>query len=162
MLAFSECFEGTLCFPFSLRLIEHVHTNPLLQFLFLLPHTSHPSVTTDPLALFCVIALTQASWSAPIVFCLLALPHAHHTVRKPALFLAPIRSYLKSPSQTCNCNGLGWRPPDFQLRQQPRPLQTSCGSEPSTDGFLCCRMSVVRSVIWKLKVARALYLRGAI
>lgn len=52
------------------------------------------------------------------MFCLLALPRAHRAVRKSALFLASIRSYLKSPSQPCNCDGLLWRPPDFQLRQR--------------------------------------------
>lgn len=109
----------SLSLSLTLSLIYNVHPDPLLQFFFLLPHAPHPSVTTDLLALFCVIALTQASWSAPIMFCLLALPRAHRAVRKSALFLAPIRSYLKSPSQTCDCTGLGWRPPDFQLRQQP-------------------------------------------
>lgn len=96
---------------------------PFAPFLLLCrPSRSQSSVKTAHLRL-CVITLMQASWSAHIMFYLLALPRAHHVVSKSGLFLAPIHLYLKSPSQTCDCGGLSWNPPDFQ---QPRPSVRPC------------------------------------
>lgn len=91
---------------------------PFAPFLLLCrPSRSQSSVITARLR-FCVITLMHASWSAHIMFYLLALPRAHHVVSKSGLFLAPIHLYLKSPSQTCDFGGLSWNPPDFQ---QHRP-----------------------------------------
>lgn len=83
---------------------------PLLVPYRLTTDSNSPSIVFFVLSLICSHRVLLAS-----------LRWAHHVVSKSGLFLARIRMYPKSLSQTCDCGGSSWNILDFAAALDLQP-----------------------------------------